>query len=210
VLSVQGAVNALVAARAHAPADTVGVLTMSGMALWPVRAADYRLLGLMGGAGSIGLGIAIGRPDLPVWVVDGDGSLLMSLGVLAAIADAAPANLTHVVIDNGVYAVSGAQPTPRVRHWDELFLAAGYRSATTCHDATEVAAALEGAALEGAALEGGRLGAGPHAVVVVCSPERPAYPPRAFAPRPTEASRFRTFLQDWPAPRAAATAPPPA
>ena len=49
---------------------------------------------------------------MPVWVIDGDGSLLMQLGSLATIAHAAPANFLHVVMHNGVYETSGAQPIP--------------------------------------------------------------------------------------------------
>jgi phosphonopyruvate decarboxylase len=185
-MSLAEAVEGLVAARASAPEETVGVLTMSAMALWPPGPANYRLLGLMGGAASIGLGIAVGRPDLPVWVVDGDGSLLMQLGVLSAVADAAPANLTHVLVDNGVYAVSGAQPTPHVRDWEGLFVAAGYASAVTCRTRDGLAEAFGD--------QGRRPAPGPRAVIVACAPGRPAYPPGSFAPRPDEARRFKGFL----------------
>ena len=92
-------------------------------------------MGTMGAAASIGLGIALGVPDRPVWVLDGDGSLLMQLAVVAAVADAAPDNLVHVVIDNGIYAISGAQPTPAPRDWAALLQAAGYRGHGHVRDA---------------------------------------------------------------------------
>ena len=121
----------------------VVVSTMSVMAFADqVSDLDFRVLGLMGAAASIGLGIAVGRPDLDVWVVDGDGSLLMQLGVLAAVADAAPPRFVHVLVDNGIYAISGAQPLPGKRDWQQLALGAGYRTVTTCTCAKELHAAL--------------------------------------------------------------------
>jgi thiamine pyrophosphate-dependent acetolactate synthase large subunit-like protein len=150
--------------------DAVVVSTMSAMALGPaVRELDFRLLGVMGAAASIGLGIAIGRPDRDIWVVDGDGSLLMQLGVLAAVADAAPARFVHILIDNGVYGVSGAQPLPGRRDWPKLASGAGYRAVTTC----ETAAELRHALAQGEP--------GPRMVVARCAPERPDYPAGAFA-----------------------------
>src|SRR2546426_12635162 len=56
--------------------------------------------GSMGLASSIGLGLALARPDLRVFVLDGDGSLLMNLGSLATIRLLQPANLLLIVMDN--------------------------------------------------------------------------------------------------------------
>jgi sulfopyruvate decarboxylase subunit beta len=67
----------------------------------------------MGHATSIGLGLALAQPDRRVFVCNGDGSMLMNLGSLVTIAAAAPPNLTVAVFDNGVYEVTGGQPTPR-------------------------------------------------------------------------------------------------
>jgi phosphonopyruvate decarboxylase len=66
----------------------------------------------MGTAPSIGLGIALAQPRRRVIVVNGDGAMLMNLGSLATITAAAPANLILILVDNGVYEVTGAQPTP--------------------------------------------------------------------------------------------------
>ena len=66
----------------------------------------------MGGASSLGLGMALARPDRRVLVLDGDGSLLMQLGSLATVAGAAPRNLVHFLFKNGVYHTSGAQGIP--------------------------------------------------------------------------------------------------
>lgn len=66
----------------------------------------------MGQAPAIGLGIALAQPVRRVVVCVGDGSLLMNLGCLVTIAAAGPTNLTLLVFDNGVYEVTGGQPTP--------------------------------------------------------------------------------------------------
>jgi thiamine pyrophosphate-dependent acetolactate synthase large subunit-like protein len=66
----------------------------------------------MGLASSIGVGLAMARPDLRVFVLDGDGSLLMNLGSLATIGLLQPANLVLVVMDNEEYATTGGQQTP--------------------------------------------------------------------------------------------------
>lgn len=65
----------------------------------------------MGQATSIGLGLALAQPAREVIVFTGDGSLLMNLGCLATIAAAKPANLTIILLDNGVYEVTGCQKT---------------------------------------------------------------------------------------------------
>jgi thiamine pyrophosphate-dependent acetolactate synthase large subunit-like protein len=92
--------------------------------------ACFYMIGSMGLAASIGLGVAKAKPDRRVIVFDGDGNVLMNLGTLATIAAAAPRNLVHLCFDNGVHASTGAQPTvsDRVR-LEELARAAGYRFA---------------------------------------------------------------------------------
>jgi thiamine pyrophosphate-dependent acetolactate synthase large subunit-like protein len=76
------------------------------------RPRNFYTWGSMGLASSIGLGLAIARPDLRVFVLDGDGSLLMNLGSLATIGFLRPANLVLVVMDNEAYATTGGQRTP--------------------------------------------------------------------------------------------------
>lgn len=65
----------------------------------------------MGQATSLGLGLALVQPSRNVVVCNGDGSMLMNLGSLMTIASQHPANLTVLVFDNGVYEVTGGQPT---------------------------------------------------------------------------------------------------
>ena len=64
------------------------------------RPSFFYLLHSMGLASSMGLGIALARPELPVVVLDGDGSILMNLGALTTMARYRPRNLVHVVFDN--------------------------------------------------------------------------------------------------------------
>src|SRR5687768_8833921 len=64
----------------------------------------------MGIAASFALGLALARPKTPVWLLDSDGGLSMSLGCLLAEARHKPANLTHFVVDNGSYQIIGGYP----------------------------------------------------------------------------------------------------
>jgi thiamine pyrophosphate-dependent acetolactate synthase large subunit-like protein len=76
------------------------------------RPRNFYTWGSMGMASSIGLGLAMARPDVRVIVLDGDGSLLMNLGSLATIGLIQPSNLVIVVMDNEEYATTGGQRTP--------------------------------------------------------------------------------------------------
>ncbi len=76
------------------------------------EALTYLGVGAMGQASSHGLGMALGRPDKRVIVIDGDGSLLMNLGSLVTIAQVAPANLVHFVCQNNTYEANGGHPIP--------------------------------------------------------------------------------------------------
>jgi thiamine pyrophosphate-dependent acetolactate synthase large subunit-like protein len=74
------------------------------------RANNFYMWNSMGMASSIGLGLAIARPDLRVIVLDGDGSILMNLGSLATEVTSGVTNLVHVIWDNGGWEITGAQP----------------------------------------------------------------------------------------------------
>ena len=73
---------------------------------------NYTFTGAMGQGSSHALGLALGRPDKRVVVLDGDGSLLMNLGTLVTIAHAAPRNLVHCLCRNGTYETNGAVAIP--------------------------------------------------------------------------------------------------
>jgi len=117
---------------AAARGDAICVPTMTTSPAWRTIAPDdlsVGCVGFMGGASSMGLGLALARPDRRVIVLDGDGSLLMQLGSLATNAGAAPRNFVHLLFKNGVYHTSGAQGIPGGISVDFVLMAkgAGYR-----------------------------------------------------------------------------------
>jgi thiamine pyrophosphate-dependent acetolactate synthase large subunit-like protein len=75
------------------------------------RPQNFYMLGSMGLACPIALGVALAQPQRGVIALEGDGSILMMLGSLATIANAKPANLTIIIWDNGVYQITGKQAT---------------------------------------------------------------------------------------------------
>jgi thiamine pyrophosphate-dependent acetolactate synthase large subunit-like protein len=109
------------------------------------RPANFYTWGSMGLASSIGLGLAMARRDLPVVVLDGDGSLLMNLGSLATIGWRLPERLTVIVWDNEAYATTGGQDTA-TKHGTDLEAAAramGVTQAVTVRATRELMAALD-------------------------------------------------------------------
>jgi sulfopyruvate decarboxylase subunit beta len=89
---------------------------------------SFYMIGSMGLASSIGLGIAMARPERRVVVFDGDGNVLMNLGTLATAAVAARPNFLHLCFDNGAHASTGGQPTISDRvALDAMARTAGYR-----------------------------------------------------------------------------------
>lgn len=119
--------------------DEVVIATMSASVHWPSRSNAERDLvyyAPMGSASSVGLGLALARPDVRVVVLDGDGSLLMNLGSLVTIGSWQPSNLVHVVLDNGRYAVTGGQRTPTADsdRLVRLATAAGIPSVQDCRE----------------------------------------------------------------------------
>jgi thiamine pyrophosphate-dependent acetolactate synthase large subunit-like protein len=108
--------------------------TMTTAPAWRTIAPDdlsICCVGFMGGASSLGLGLALGCPDRRVIVFDGDGSLCMQLGSLPTIAGIVPRNFTHLLFKNNVYHTSGSQGTPGGAGVDYVMMAkgAGYRDA---------------------------------------------------------------------------------
>jgi thiamine pyrophosphate-dependent acetolactate synthase large subunit-like protein len=92
----------------------IGGIGNTNFDLWAAghRPQNWYMLGSMGLAFPIALGVALAQPKRRVFGLEGDGSLLMQLGSLATIATLAPKNLVMVVMDNGIYQITGAQPTP--------------------------------------------------------------------------------------------------
>jgi len=119
--------------------DAICIPTMTTAPAWRTIAPDdlsVTCSGFMGGASTLGLGLALSRPERRVIVFDGDGSLLMQLGSLATIAGARPRNLVHLLFKNGVYHTSGAQEIPGGLTVDFVQMAkgAGYREAYSLKD----------------------------------------------------------------------------
>src|SRR5437867_4718446 len=107
------------------------------------RPRNFYTWGSMGLASSIGLGLALARPDVRVVVIDGDGSLLMNLGSLATIGLLHPPNLVVIVMDNEEYATTGGQPTPTAYGAELDAAARALRvDAVTVRSVAELAAAV--------------------------------------------------------------------
>ena len=167
----------------------VVVAAMTALRPWLERSPSDRNLinvGFMGGASTYGLGVALARPILPVWVLDGDGSLLMQLGSLATIAQAAPKRFLHVVFHNGVYETSGGQPLPGEGALSFVGMAreAGYPHAFRFDDVEALDAAME----EILALPG------PTLVELITAPAGSFYQPE---PPPTE-RQTPALARNWP------------
>src|SRR5262249_45943251 len=129
--SIMIPMDAALGAIRGARKDTdVVITTMSAAKVWmdlgPLQPLDFVFVpSCMGHATSHALGIAIAQPDRRVIVCNGDGSMLMSLGSLVTVAAEAPTNLTLVIMDNGVYEVTGGQPVPHRPDFAALAKASG-------------------------------------------------------------------------------------
>jgi phosphonopyruvate decarboxylase/sulfopyruvate decarboxylase subunit beta len=148
------------------------------------RPQSFYMIGSMGLAPAIALGLALARPARRAVVFDGDGNLLMNLGILPMIAARRPANLLHVVFDNEVYGSTGNQASPsREVRLARLAAAAGFASAS---------AVTEPLALE-AALAAALATPGPHFVLVKVTAEEAEVPRIPYTPAALR-DRFRTAL----------------
>ncbi|HUF92985.1 MAG TPA: thiamine pyrophosphate-dependent enzyme [Candidatus Limnocylindria bacterium] len=148
------------------------------------RPQNFYMIGSMGLASAIGLGLALARPQQRSVVFDGDGNLLMSLGILAMVGAAAPRNFVHCVFDNEVYGSTGNQASPsRFVGLHRMAAAAGYGTAV----AATGARAIESAVAAALSSEG------PHFVLVKVTPEQADVPRIPFTP-PEIRDRFRSAL----------------
>jgi phosphonopyruvate decarboxylase/sulfopyruvate decarboxylase subunit beta len=155
------------------------------------RPQNFYMIGSMGLASAIGLGLALGRsgrtsgssPRKTV-VFDGDGNVLMNLGTLAMVAALAPEHFVHCVFDNEVYGSTGNQrsPTREVR-LDRVAAAAGFRTSVAVTGEAEIAGALRAALAS----------AGPHFILVKVTAEEAEVPRIPYTPAAMR-DRFRTAL----------------
>jgi len=116
----------LVAGLKHNEAVVAGI----GNTNWDLYGAGHRpqnfyMLGSMGLACPIAMGVALAQPERGVIALEGDGSILMSLGCLATIGKVAPRNLTIVIWDNGIYQITGKQQTATAGTTDIVAVAKG-------------------------------------------------------------------------------------
>lgn len=91
----------------------VGGIGHTNFDLWAAgqRPQNFYMLGSMGLATPIALGVAMAQPQRKVFALDGDGSILMQLGAFGTVATVAPENLAIIIWDNGAYHITGAQKT---------------------------------------------------------------------------------------------------
>lgn len=128
----------LIAKLKHEEA-VIGGIGNTNFDLWAAghRPQNFYMLGSMGLAFPIALGVALAQPDRRVFALEGDGSLLMQLGALSTIAALKPKNLTMIVMDNGIYQITGAQPTPAAGVADLVAIAIGSGLASSAWAADE-------------------------------------------------------------------------
>ncbi len=108
--------DALQRVISHTPKESTVVLASTGFCGRELYAIDDRenqlyLVGSMGCVTPMALGLALSRPDLNVVALDGDGAALMRMGVFATLGAYGPANLTHLLLDNGAHESTGGQAT---------------------------------------------------------------------------------------------------
>jgi thiamine pyrophosphate-dependent acetolactate synthase large subunit-like protein len=105
----------------------IGGIGNTNFDLWAAgrRPQNFYMLGSMGLAIPIAVGVALAQPERPVIALEGDGSLLMQLGCLTTVAMLAQKNLTIVVMDNGIYQITGSQPTGAAGRADLVTIAQG-------------------------------------------------------------------------------------
>jgi phosphonopyruvate decarboxylase len=144
--------RAIVIVTGHLPDDAL-VVSTTGKAsreLYETRARachghdrDFLMVGSMGHASQIALGLALGRPALPVICLDGDAAAAMHLGSFAVIGSSSAGNLRHVVLHNGAHDSVGGHPSAGAgQSFAAIALACGYRWARTALDEQGLHAAM--------------------------------------------------------------------
>jgi thiamine pyrophosphate-dependent acetolactate synthase large subunit-like protein len=100
----------------------------------------------MGGHAGFALGLALAQPGRKIVLFDSEGDILMSLGMLATIAEQSPANFYHFLLDNECYATTGGQPVPNAKNvaYDMLARSAGYPRAFAFTEVGSFARGLPG------------------------------------------------------------------
>lgn len=139
-MSVSGAIDVI--CRQLRPTDvivsTTGFISRELFRLQD-RPANFYMQGSLGHCSAVAAGVALSHPAGRVIALDGDGAVLMHMGVLSTIASMAPANFLHVVLDNERYVSTGGQmTTSRTTPLEQVAAASGYQSASRCANEQEL------------------------------------------------------------------------
>jgi thiamine pyrophosphate-dependent acetolactate synthase large subunit-like protein len=171
--------------------EEIVVTTMGTAREWPKLSEhplDFHYIpSAMGHAPMLGLGLALARPDRETIVLNGDGCMLMSLGCLVTIAASGARNLTLVIIENGLYEVTGGQRTAAVGtgvDFAQFAQAAGFSSIRTFAELDS----WRQQAAEALALPG------PRCIVLQVEPVGEAYHLEVPGPMAQRITRFRAAL----------------
>ena len=172
--------------------DSDLVLSTTGMISREVfmtddRPGNFYMIGSMGLLSSFGLGLALLTPEQRVFVLEGDGSVLMSMGTLPLIASEGPNNLVHIILDNEAYESTGAQPSISSKlDLAEVGRSSGYQHVARVDD-------MEG--LENALIERNK-GPGPYLILVKASIAPVQGIPRVSHSPAAIRDRFRSRVQN--------------
>ena len=149
------------------------------------RPENFYMIGSMGLASAIGLGLSLADRDTPTVVLDGDGNLLMNLGILPLVAALQPRRFVHIVFDNEVYGSTGSQRSISAEiRLDRLAEAAGYRTVAAVTAADEVTQAVR-TALDRP---------GPHFILVKVTTAEASVPRIPYTPHELR-DRFRASVR---------------
>ena len=139
---------------AHTPSGSTAVLASTGFCGRELYAIEDRpnhlyMVGSMGCVVPLALGLALARPDLRVVALDGDGAALMRMGAFATVGAYGPANLQHLLLDNGVHDSTGGQATvsPQVS-FGHIAAACGYSEALETDDVESIGRWLDAPPVE--------------------------------------------------------------
>lgn len=162
----------------------IGTTGKTGRELFEIqdRPNHFYMVGSMGCASSVGLGVALYQPNKPVVVLDGDGAALMRLEAMVSVGHYQPHNLIHILLDNEVHDSTGGQQTlSRTVRFSEVAVACGYQSACTINSSDDLASAIKMATAE----------KGPHLIHLKIKAGSPPNLGRPTLTPPEIASRFR-------------------
>jgi phosphonopyruvate decarboxylase len=140
---------------AHTPVSSTIVLATTGFCGRELFAIEDRpnqlyMVGSMGCVVPLALGVALARPDLRVVALDGDGAALMRMGAFATVGAYGPANLQHLLLDNGVHDSTGGQATVSGHVcFADVAAACGYASAFETDDVAGLGPWLTASPIDG-------------------------------------------------------------